>query len=238
MERQNKEESTGSKGFGLQMAQGLARWGKRGTAGASAPSSSYCYKMATWNARSLFQPGKMANVLQEMNRMSIDVMGISETFWEREGEFMTSIPGSNEKFRVIYSGGLKRRRGVGMILRENVGKSVLNYQLISDRIMVVRVKAEPVNLLIIQAYAPCEDAEEEEKDGFYEAMDQVISQSRKGRECLIVMGDFNGKVGNIKDDDIVGPYGLGTRNDNGQYLVDYCKRHNLFVTNTWFQQKC
>src|SRR4029077_11619107 len=59
----------------------------------------------------------------------------------------------------------------------------------------------------------------------------------KGRECLIVMGDFNGKVGSNKDEDIVGPFGLGIRNENGEYVVDLCRKHKLYVTNTWFQQK-
>ena len=51
------------------------------------------------------------------------------------------------------------------------------------------------------------------------------------------MGDFNGKVGSNKEEDTVGSYGLGARNENGERLVNFCKRHNLFVTNTWFQQK-
>jgi len=51
------------------------------------------------------------------------------------------------------------------------------------------------------------------------------------------MGDFNGKVGNSREEDTVGPYGLGERNDNGERVVTFCKRHNLCITNTWFQQK-
>ena len=84
---------------------------------------------------------------------------------------------------------------------------------------------------------PCEDDKEEEKDRFYERLDQVIAEYRKGRECVVVMGDFNGKVGDSKEDDTVGPFGLGERNDNGERVVEFCKRHNLFATNTWFQQK-
>ena len=53
----------------------------------------------------------------------------------------------------------------------------------------------------------------------------------------MAMGDFNGKVSKSKEEDTVGPFGLGERNENGQYLVEFCKRHNLCVTNTWFQQK-
>ena len=88
-----------------------------------------------------------------------------------------------------------------MILGENVRKSVLNYKFkISDRIMIMRLKAVPVNLLIVQVYAPCEDAEDEEKDSFFEMLDQAIRENRNGRECLIVTGDFNGKVGNNREE--------------------------------------
>ena len=45
------------------------------------------------------------------------------------------------------------------------------------------------------------------------------------------MGDFNGKVGEGREEDTVGPYGLGERNDNGERVVNFCKRHNLCVTN-------
>src|SRR5688572_20449866 len=95
---------------------------------------------------------------------------------------------------------------------------------------------KPMNVLIVQIYAPCEDEEEEEKDQFYEALDQTLKEYKKGRECLVVMGDFNGKVGNGREENIIGPYGLGTRNENGERLISFCKKHNLFVTNTWFQQ--
>jgi len=54
---------------------------------------------------------------------------------------------------------------------------------------------------------------------------------------IVVMGDFNGKVGDNREEDIVGPFGIGVRNDNGERVVNFSKRHNLFVTNTWFQQK-
>ena len=51
---------------------------------------------------------------------------------------------------MIYSGGEKNRRGVGMILRGNVEKSVLDYKLVSDRIMIVKLKADPVNTMTTQ----------------------------------------------------------------------------------------
>ena len=237
MEIQTKDKRIGNKGLEHHVASGLARCGERGTAGAASSSVSDCYRIGTWNVRSLHQAGKMANVLQEMVRMDVDIMGVAETFWKEDGEFMTELPDVEEKFKVIYSGGEKNRRGVGIILRGKVGNSVLLYRPISERILVMRLKGTPVNVLIIQVYAPNEDGDEKDKEQFYEMLDQVIVENRKGNECLMVMGDFNGKVGKNKEEDIVGPYGLGERNENGQLLVEFCKRHNLFVTNTWFQQR-
>src|SRR5437899_2625471 len=93
----------------------------------------------------------------------------------------------------------------------------------------------PLNVLLMQIYAPNED--EEKNDHFYGILDQVIKDYKKGRESVIVTGDFNGKVGDDREEDTIGPFGVGVRNDNGEKVVNFCKTHNLFATNTWFQQR-
>ena len=45
-----------------------------------------------------------------------------------------------------------------------------------------------------------EDAEQEEKERFYERLDQTLRKYKKGRELVVVMGGFNGKVGNNKEE--------------------------------------
>lgn len=55
--------------------------------------------------------------------------------------------------------------------------------------------------------------------------------------CLMILGDFNAKVGEKREGDIVGSVGLGKRNENRQVLVEFCNRKNLCITNTWFEQK-
>ena len=70
------------------------------------------------------------------------------------------------------------------------------------------------NVLIVQIYAPCEDEEEEEKDQFYERLDQTLREYKKGKECLVVMGNINGKIGNNKEENIIGPFGVGIRNES------------------------
>ena len=99
-------------------------------------------------------PGKLANVLKEMKRMRVGIMGVAETFWTKEGSFPTQLPESEggDKYQVFYSGGKKRRRGVGVIVREEVVKSVMICKPISGRIMIMRLKVALINMLMVQIY--------------------------------------------------------------------------------------
>ena len=45
----------------------------------------------------------------------------------------------------------------------------------------------------------------------------------------------NAKVGEERACDIVGPYGLGIRNERGEKLIEWCKRENLCTLNTWYK---
>ena len=88
-------------------------------------------------------------------------------------------------------------------------------QLIAFSVMLMRVRSTPVNLLIVQVHASCEDADDEEKESFYEMIDQAVAEFRKGRECLIIMGSFNRRVRQDREGNIIRPYGLGVSNVNG-----------------------
>ncbi|KAG1668804.1 Craniofacial development protein 2 [Nymphon striatum] len=97
--------------------------------------------------------------------------------------------------------------------------------------------AQARSLISIDVYAPNEDAHDNEKDSFYEELNSTIKEHKKSRDQLIIMGDFNAKVGAGKEQQIIGPYGIGIRNENGEKLVDFCKQQKLIATNTWFEQK-
>ena len=61
------------------------------------------------------------------------------------------------------------------------------------------------------------------------------------RKCTkIVLGaDHNGHVGegNIGDEEILGRYGAGTRNKKGLMILDFGKRMDLAIVNTYFKKK-
>ena len=70
--------------------------------------------IGTWNGRSINQ-GKLKVVKQEMGRMNIDILGISELKWTGMGEF-------NSSDHCIYYNGQEslRRNGVAITINKRV----------------------------------------------------------------------------------------------------------------------
>ena len=77
-----------------------------------------CYKeqycIATWNVRSMNQ-GKLEVIKQEMARVKVDILGISELKWTGMGEFNTDD-------NYIYYCGQEslRRNGVAIMVNKKV----------------------------------------------------------------------------------------------------------------------
>ncbi|XP_042862524.1 craniofacial development protein 2-like [Penaeus japonicus] len=187
-------------------------------------------RIGTWNVRTLFQAGKLENVTQEMSRMKINILGICETRWKHNGDFQT------DDYRMLYSGGDRHERGVGIIMDKERAKCVIGHWELSDRVMMVKLKGSPFNISIILVYAPTSDSSEDDIDKFYETLEEAKGQC-KSQEIIIVMGDLNAKVGQDQGDGdgIIGKHGLGIRNERGDRWIQWCKRHNQIITNTCFQ---
>ena len=192
------------------------RCGAGEVAGRASSSKSDCYKFGTWHVRSLFQVGKLAGIVQEMERTDLDLLGISETFWNDSGEFKTTIPTSDNIYKVIHSGGSNNRKGVAFIASKKVANAIKYYELRTERIICLKIQAKPTDLTIIQVYAPNENANDTEKDIFYEEVNLAIKEHKKYRDQLIIMGDFNAKVCDREEKKIIGKFGLGDRNDHGE----------------------
>ena len=110
--------------------------------------------MGTWNIRSMNQ-GKLEVVKQEMARVNIDVLGISELKWLGMGEF-------NSDDHYIYYCGQEslKRNGVALIVNKRVQNAVLGCNLKNDRMISVRFQGKPFNITVIQVYSQISNAEE------------------------------------------------------------------------------
>ena len=123
--------------------------------------------IGTWNVRSMNQ-GKLKVVKQEMERVKIDILGISELKWTGMGEF-------NSDDHYIYNCGQEslRRNGVAIMVNKRVRNAVLGCNLKNHRMISVRFQGKPFNITVIQAYAPTNNAEEAEVEQFCEDLQDL-----------------------------------------------------------------
>ena len=96
----------------------------------------------------------------------------------------------------------------------------------------VRFQGKPFNITVIPVYAPTSNAEEAEVEWFYEDLQDLTPQ----KDVLFIIGDWNAKVGCQETPGVTGEFGLGTRNEGGQRLIEFCQENTLVIANTLFQQ--
>ena len=118
--------------------------------------------------------GKLEVVKQEMARVNIDILGISELKWTGMGEF-------NSDDHYIYYCGQEslRRNGVAIMVNKRVQNVVLGCNLKSDRMISVRFQGKPFNITVIQDYVPTSNTEEAEVEGFYEDPQDLLELTPK-----------------------------------------------------------
>ena len=120
------------------------------------------------------------------------------------------------------------------MLRKEIARCMKGYWVVSDRVLMVKLKGNPFDTTIIQVYAPTESHSEQEMDMFYEEVDKAKKQAGS-QDIVIVMGDWNAKIGRGREGEIVGPFGLGVRNDRGDRLYEWCAENEQVIMNTWFK---
>ena len=100
------------------------------------------YCIGTWNVRSRNQ-GKLKVVKQEMAKVNVDILGISELKWTGTGEF-------NSDDHYIYYCGQEslRRNGVAIMVNKRGRNAVLGCNLKNDRMISVRFQGKPFNITV------------------------------------------------------------------------------------------
>ena len=127
--------------------------------------------------------GKLEVVKQEMARVNVDILGISELKWTGMGEF-------NSDDHYIYYCGQEslRRNGVAIMVNKRVWNAVLGCNLKNDRMISVRFQGKPFNITGIQAYAPTGNTEEAEFEWFYEDLQNLLDLTPKNFLFIIGIG--------------------------------------------------
>ena len=126
--------------------------------------------------------GKLEVVKQEMARVNIEILGISELKWAGMGKF-------NSDDHYIYYCGQEslRRNGVAIMVNKRVQNAVLGCNPKNDRMISVHFQGKPFNITVIQAYAPTSNTEEAEVEQFYADLQDLLELTPK-KDVLLGTG--------------------------------------------------
>lgn len=187
-------------------------------------------KICTYNARSLSSRVRMLELDIAIEKINWDIIGLAEI--KRKGCNIEE----HKEYIFCYIGETEGMHGVGFLIRKTFKTNIVSFVGISERVGLLKMSFKNVPLSIIQVYAPTESSSEEEIEKFYMDIQKAQEQADK---TLLVIGDFNAKIGYPKHEEhmIMGRHGYGQRNSRGERLIQYAYENKLSVMNTYFKKR-
>ena len=125
--------------------------------------------------------GKLEVAKQEMARVNVNILGISELKWTGMGEFNSDDHSSSGQESL-------RRNGGAIIVNKRVQNAVLGCSLKRDRMTSVNFQGKPFNITVTQAYVPTSNAEEAEVERFYEDLQDLLELTPP-KDVLFITGE-------------------------------------------------
>ena len=190
--------------------------------------------IGTYNVRSLLGEDRLIELEEELKHVKWNIIGLAET--RRHGENISQLGSGNILYTIGHE--KKSQAGVGFLVHKDIAKNITQFKCKSERTAMIIVKLNnKCRIKIIQVYAPTSAYSDEMVEDMYEEinelMDAVVTQ------YTIVMGDFNAKIGKRKngENSIMGPYGIGERNERGDRLIEFTTSRKLYIANSKFQKK-
>ncbi|GFR90369.1 craniofacial development protein 2-like [Elysia marginata] len=96
-------------------------------------------RIGFWNVRTLYQTGKLAQTIKEMNNYAKELLGIAEARWTKTGKQRL---GTGET--IIWSGRQddNHQEGVALILSKKHANSIIQWEPINERLLYVRLNSK------------------------------------------------------------------------------------------------
>jgi exonuclease III len=177
--------------------------------------------------------GKLQEIVDTMIMRRVNILCVQEMKWK--GQKMKEVEDTG--FKIWYTGTTANKNGVGIVLDKNLKDGVVDMKRQGDRIILVKLFVRDLIFNIISAYASQIGLNESIKRQFWDQLDVLVS-SVAISEKLIIGGDLNGHVGSTRlgFDMVHGGFGYGSRNQEGESILNFALAYDLFVTNTLFRK--
>jgi hypothetical protein len=188
--------------------------------------------VGTWNVGSL--TGKLREVVDTMIRRRVNILCVQEMKWKGQKTKKVEDTG----FKLWYTGNTSTKNCVGIVLDKSLKDGVVDIKRQGDMIILVKLLVGDFVFNVISAYAPQIGLNESVKMQFWEELDALVS-SVPISEKLFIGGDFNGHVGSTRVgfDEVHGGFGYGSRNQEGDGILNFALAYDLIVANTLFRKR-
>ena len=188
-------------------------------------------RFATINVGTL--TGRVSELTEVLRRRRIEIACVQETHWKGEKAYPLG-----DGYKLYYYGTSNKRNGVAVALAGHLANRVIEVKRVSDRIMAIRVDTDCGILQVVSVYAPQTNCPEDEKDEFLEKLGDLV-RSAPPEDKIIVGGDFNAHIGRdrIGHRRTMGRHGFGSRNEDGEKLLEFAGSLDLVVLNTFFRKR-
>jgi len=218
----------------------------------SSVTLSLILSFATFNIRGLGQSviedqskfSKRELLGYDCERYGVDICAIQETKVKHADK--TDL--SNGYSLLLYDQKDGWHGGVGFIISPRIVNYIVCTKYISDRVCFMDIEIPsrselPIRIRVINTYCPHQGLVRKDPsvlENFYGQLEEAIDVSSNVE--IHILGDFNSKLGKLTPQDIdlgynqiMGKWGMGVRNDNGNRLLNFLSSNSLFASNTSFK---
>jgi hypothetical protein len=189
-------------------------------------------RVGTWNVGSL--TSKLREVVDTMIKRRVNILCIQLMKWK--GQKAKEVEDTG--FKLWYTGNTSAKNGVGIVLDKRLKAGVVDMKRQGDRIILMKLLVGDLVFNVISAYAPKIGLNESVKMKFWEELDAIVSNVPIS-EKLFIGGYLNGHVGSIRVgfDEVRGGFGYGSRNKEGEGILNFALAYDLVVANTLFRKR-
>lgn len=192
--------------------------------------------LGSYNTRTLRTEDDLEHLLDEINQIKWNIIGLCET--KRKGEGLTELPGGTWLFECNKTEERPNAKGMAFLVHKNFKDYIEEFKIHSERVISCKIKLEDKkSLQIINVYAPTSTRPDEEVETLYDTIENAFD--RQNCRYHIIIGDFNAKVGQKKSEKVksIGRFGLGDRNERGEMLINFAQEQGLYLMNTFFKKQ-
>ena len=177
--------------------------------------------------------GKSREGADTMERRKTDLACVQETKWK--GAKAREITGG---FKLFYNGGNNKRNGVGIIVKKEWQDNIMEIKRTSDRLMSMKLVKQNGKINIVSAYAPQVGCSLDEKEAFWEELEDLI-RGLPEDEQVIIGADLNGYIGKENEgyEQWHGGYNYAARNVEGEEILEFSQAYDMAIANTFFKQR-